>query len=406
MNKHHCHKREEEEEGVDMEKMGKVFSKQNISISSETSSNCSRCSEEGEVEKNDKMIEYPPEDLLNYQNDHQQSDGITEEKERICIFEISKLSLDILKHIFYTFLTPNEIIMISCTCKNYFYRTNTNSFWLELCKRDFNLDEVPPVLKQALLSKEMTEESSPISASQLSELLHYDEYPENFPLTKVIYCFLASKWTFETPRHPDLVVSDNGFTVERTQSVSRNPACLCTEPFQIYEQQSKARTFGRKSYFEIRVEQIGYWISIGAAENSLSRYGDFVLGNTRGVTAIGYYGATYSPTFNLNHEILTGCNVRALARGDIVGVHIYSVKDHSCLITDNLTVANYRRNYMEEKGDKIKEWNVFAAIYLNGEMLCELPIMKNKDSCKLYPAVCLGHTSKVKILLSYCPTQQ
>lgn len=406
MNKHHHHTyNHQEEEGVEMERMGKVFSKQNISssIASETST---RSSEEGEGEKNEKVIEYPPEDLSNYQNDQQENDGIIEEKEIICIFDLSKLSLDILEHIFYTFLTPNEIIMISRTCKKYLYAMNTNSFWLELCKRDFNLDEVPPALKETLLSKDITEESSPISDCQFSELLRYGEYPDNFPLTKIIYCFLASKWKFEIPRHSDLIVSEDGITVERIQSTSRNPVCLCTEPFQIYEQQSKTRTFGRKSYFEIRVEQIGYWISIGAAENSLARYGDFVLGNTGGVTAIGYYGAMYSPTFNLNHEILTGCNVRTLARGDIVGVHIYSVKDHSCLITDNLAVANYRRNYMEEKGDKIKEWKVFAAIYLNGEMLCELPIMKNKDSCELYPAVCLGHTSKVKILLSYCPTQQ
>jgi len=126
------------------------------------------------------------------------------------------------------------------------------------------------------------------------------------------------------------------------------------------------------------VEDASHWLCIGASSFEIRRYDDSVLGNSETKGSIGYYGAQINPTINLNNEILSDCGMRPFTNGDIVGIHVYSVKDADCLV-DDAVIAQYRSAYMTLR--QRTHWKVFAAIYLNGKMICELPVVEKTDMC-------------------------
>jgi hypothetical protein len=79
----------------------------------------------------------------------------------------------------------------------------------------------------------------------------------------------------------------------------------------------------------------------------------------------------------------------------------FSIKDQDCLVKDP-EIAQYRSQYSSKLQD-VDSWKVYASIYLNGKIICELPLMKSTDECAIHPAVCIGLSVKVKLMMNYRP---
>jgi hypothetical protein len=244
---------------------------------------------------------------------------------------LDNLSDDLIEYISISFLTCKDINNWSLCNSKFYHVLNSVSCWLELCKRDFNPDYLPIIeLKQPLKQEEQQDYTTSFLSGISNEVSDSNDAEKDAilsPRTKTIYRTLRDQWKFETQIHSDLSVSEDRSTVWRDGSTTRNPVCICEQPFIIYEQTNSDRTFGYRSYCELRMEPCEmnqYWICVGAAANNISRHGNLVLGNTSNATSIGYYGASVAPTINLNGQLLnTPPHLQTLVPGDIVGVHVY-----------------------------------------------------------------------------------
>jgi hypothetical protein len=286
-----------------------------------------------------------------------------------------ELSQDILQYISYNYLKLKDLYSMMCVNKRYYTIMNKNSCWYALCLRDFG--DIPQEFKL----NEGEDHSYDMTDNYKLDFVnaHYKE----------CYLTLLSQWEFEKSTVDDFEVEKK--IVRRSNSRNTNPMCLTTRPFLIREHTSSKRVFGNRSYFEVKITNCRKWSAVGAVgPHSVERSGNNVLGNLPDdIISIGYYGDSGCPTINLNGEILSGCEVSSFQEGDIVGVHLFSITNSSCLTMDDPKVTQYRNEYIERKVQH--DWKVFAALYLNGKLVHELPIMQNSTDQDIYPAVCIGY---------------
>jgi len=114
-----------------------------------------------------------------------------------------------------------------------------------------------------------------------------------------------TEWKWDTNRKAEeLVISPSGKTVSRPTTLGSNPAILSTRPF------SKSRNF-----FEVCIDSMGDWVSIGVSTSKLKVDGGGVLDRSlffQGSSKLQYPGSYVTE--------ISGKRIPDLKQNDIVGI--------------------------------------------------------------------------------------
>jgi len=169
-----------------------------------------------------------------------------------------------------------------------------------------------------------------------------------------------TEWKWDTQRKAEeLIVSKDGRNVSRPTTDGSNPAILTTLPF------SKSREF-----YEVIVDNLGDWVSIGVADSKLKVDGGGVLGRS-----FFFQGASKLQTPGINVTEIKEKRIPDLKKGDRVGVYV---------------------NY--EKGT--------LSFYLNGLLLSKLELKESgvyKSDGEWFPAAGISYMTSITFTSRYRP---